>query len=362
MMRKYLAILLLSIFVFANSNFRISAEGIGVTKEIAKKDALNAIAQQIITKINSTQTSTKKSINGNLFSSFKSHITTKSNVLLKGINYLYTKKNNIQYATAIFDYSSLDETLKYLMSSINPENIGTTRKYNNEKLQNLIKICNFAKAILYYPKVSDIYPNTSNFKRIILQQIKQSNKRLDGYGSIELSSNIKNASIIIGNQKYKTNKEIFLKAGRHIIYMKKPNYKTIKLTFNLSSGEYLERKVDFIKDITNQIPVKISIDGIDDFNLNTREFNKMLFNYNMKIAHKSDLYLKFHYKEDIQKNGVFIKVKSNIKLEIYKNNNLIKEYSSSKTFKASKKSLDKKQKNNIMYLLSKLSKKASSYF
>ncbi len=226
MNKKYLIFLVLSIFSLANPNFTISAEGIGKTKQLAKKDALNAISQQIITKINSTQTSIKKSINGKLVSSFKSNITTKSNVLLKGISYLYTKKNNIQYATAIFDYSALDITLKYLMSNINPKKIGTTRKYSDKKLKELIEMCNFAKAILYYPKVSEIYPNFSTFKKIILKQLDESNKRLDGYGSIELSTNVKNASITIQNKKYKTDKEIFLKAGKHSIYMKKKNHKT----------------------------------------------------------------------------------------------------------------------------------------
>ena len=87
MRKQSLIFLILSIFAFANPNFTISAEGIGKTKELAKKDALNTISQQIITKINSTQTSTRKSINGNLTSSFQSNITTKSEVLLKGVSY-----------------------------------------------------------------------------------------------------------------------------------------------------------------------------------------------------------------------------------------------------------------------------------
>ena len=359
MRKQSLIFLILSIFSFANPNFTISAEGIGKTKELAKKDALNAISQQIITKINSTQTSTRKSINGNLTSSFQSNITTKSEVLLKGVSYLYTKKKNVQYATAIFDYSALDATLKYLMSNINPKQIGTTRKYNNEKLKELIIMCNFAKAILYYPRVSVIYPNATSFKNIILKQLDETNKRLDGYGSIELSTNVENASITIRNKKYKTDKEIFLKAGKYSVYMKKQNHKTIKLTFNLSSGEYLEKKVNFIKKINTKIPIQVSIDGIDDFNLKTRKFKKILSNYNMKMVDKSDLSLKFYYEEEIQKSGVFIRVKTNMELEVYKNNDFLKKYTSSKRFKASKKSLDKKQKDNIMHLLNILSKRAS---
>lgn len=324
------------------STFIMWAEGQGENLKDAKASAVSALSQQVISKVESSFRSEVSVNNDNVDRDMKSIKQIKSNLILKGVQYVDEAKdgNNIRI-TAGLDRAAIHSTIDYMKKQLDVDySILSTEK----KEEALVVSDQLTAFISVLPgsvlQGLDGIESWNNKKRdLLLKSIYM--------GQVIFVSPVQEYEITI-DEKQAVSGDYF-KEGSYEFTASADSYRTITGRFSVSVGESIKVKLPFIKAVSNK---SMSLTIPKKYLFLEEESEETLSDLGISIKPSATNSLIIKIKANTTEVEDFVSHQLKVRIEAYKNDERVKKVTIRKNL-ITEQNADERVNNTIRKLVRK---------
>ena len=319
------------------------AEGEGESLKEAKASALTALSQQVISNVESSFKTEVTVANDNVNRDMKSVKQIKSNLILKGVQYVdESRRNGVIKITAGLDRAAIRSTIDYMQKQIDVDYAILSR---DKKEETLVVSDQLTALISVLPgSVLNDFDNVeawNNKKRkLLLKNIYM--------GRVLFVSNSSDYSVEVDEKAI--NSGDFLEEGSYSFSASADGYRTMTGQFTASGGETVKVKLNFIKAVSGK---RISVELPGKYDFLEDEIETILSDLGVQLQANAKNKLIVKVKDVEAQVDEFVSHRLKLRIEAYKNNERVKKVTVRKNF-----FVQQDQKDKVSAELTKLVRKA----